>query len=163
MVHQKQILKDWPPKLAVCVGAVVLKENRALFIRQAVGHSLEGQWSIPWGVVDPGESPESAALRETEEESGIRARVEGLLGFQNLRQEGWIALVFLCQHLHGKPRPDGGVETDAAAYFSLEEMEEFTEPFEPWCQWLIQRVLKGEYHILPIELENPYYPHLAFF
>jgi ADP-ribose pyrophosphatase YjhB (NUDIX family) len=51
----------WPPKMAVCVGAVVLHEQRILFIRQAKGHSLAGQWSIPWGIVDEGEAPENAA------------------------------------------------------------------------------------------------------
>jgi ADP-ribose pyrophosphatase YjhB (NUDIX family) len=154
---------DWPPKIAVCGGAVVLKEDRALFVRQAKGHSLEGQWSIPWGVVEPDEAPEVAALRETMEEGGIEAEIEGLLGLQNLRREGWIAVVFLCRHVGGEPRSDGGIETDAAGYFSLEEMEEFEEPFEPWCEWLVRRVLGGEYHLIPPELGNPYHPRLAFF
>jgi len=148
--------------MAVCVGTVVLNEGRALFVRQAKGHALAGQWSIPWGVVDPGESPESAALRETEEESGIVAEVEGLLGFQNLAQAGWIGLVFLCRHVSGLPRSDGGIETDQAAYFSLSEMDAFDEPFEVWCEWLVRRVLRGEYRLVPPEANNPYQPRLAF-
>jgi ADP-ribose pyrophosphatase YjhB (NUDIX family) len=132
-------------------------------VRQAKGHPLEGQWSIPWGLVDAGEPPETAALRETEEEGGVEAEIEGLLGLQNLLQEGWIALVFLCRHVSGEPRSDGGVEMDGAAYFSREDMEEFEEPFEPWCEWLVRRVLAGAYRIMPPELGNPYYPHLAFF
>ena len=148
--------------MAVCVGTVVLNEGRALFVRQAKGHALAGQWSIPWGVVDPGESPESAALRETEEESGIVAEVEGLLGFQNLAQAGWISLVFLCRHASGLPRSDGGIETDLAAYFSLAEMDTFDEPFEVWCEWLVRRVLRGEYRLVPPEANNPYQPRLAF-
>ena len=154
---------DWPPKIAVCVGAVVLRGDRALFVRQAKGHPLEGQWSIPWGVVDPDEAPEVAALRETEEEGGIVAEIEDLLGFQNLRREDWIAVVFLCHHVAGEPRSDGGVETDEAEHFSLEEMEGFEEPFEPWCEWLVKRVLCGEYHLTPPELENPYHPRQVFF
>jgi ADP-ribose pyrophosphatase YjhB (NUDIX family) len=163
MANQEQFSLEWPPKIAVCVGAVVLQGNRALFVRQAKGHSLEGQWSIPWGLVDPDEPPEVAALRETEEEGGVEAEIEGLLGLQNLRREGWIAVVFLCRHVSGEPRSDGGVETDGAAYFSLEELEEFEEPFEPWCEWLVRRVLGGEYRIIPPELGNPYHPRLAFF
>lgn len=154
---------EWPPKTAVFVGAVVLREERALFVRQAKGHSLEGQWSIPWGVVEPAESPEAAALRETEEEGGIKAAIEGLLGLQNLREEGWLALIFLCRHVGGEPQSDGGIETDDAAYFSLEEMAEFGEPFEPWCEWLVRRVLSGEYHVIPPALKNPYHPRCAFF
>lgn len=31
----------------------------------------EGRWQLPKGIVDPGESPEQAALREVREEAGI--------------------------------------------------------------------------------------------
>jgi ADP-ribose pyrophosphatase YjhB (NUDIX family) len=163
MTDQVKHSQEWPPRIALCVGAVVLQGDRALFVRQAEGHSLEGQWSIPWGLVDPDEAPEVAALRETEEEGGITAETQGLLGLQNLRRDGWVALVFLCRHVSGEPRSDGGVETDAACYFSLVDMDEFEQPFEPWCEWLVRRVLGGEYHLIPPESGNPYRPLLAFF
>ena len=147
----------------VCVGTVVLQGNRALFVRQASGHPLEGQWSIPWGILDPGESPDAAALRETLEEGGITAAADGLLGIQNLRREGWVAIIFLCQHVSGAPTSDGGRETDGAGYFSLEEMDAFDEPFEPWCEWLVRRVLGGEYRAIAPEPANPYQPRTAFF
>lgn len=162
MTNQQQNSSSWPPRIVACAGTVVLQGNRALFVRQAKGHSLEGQWSIPWGIVDPEESPDAAAVRETQEEGGVIARIEGLLGIQNLRRAGWIGIVFLCQHVTGMPMSDGGIETDQAAYFSLEEMDMFDEPFEPWCEWLVRRVLKGEYHLIPSEPDNPYQPRLAF-
>lgn len=162
MTNQAEDLPAWPPKMVVCVGAVVLQEDRALFVRQAKGHSLEGQWSIPWGVVDPGESPDAAILREIREEGGIVAEIEGLLGIQNLSQEGWLGVVFLCQHVRGTPTPDGGVETDRAAYFSLADMDTLPEPFEPWCAWLVRRVLRGEHQAIPLESNNPYRPRTAY-
>ena len=146
----------------VCVGTVVLQGNRALFVRQAKGHPLEGQWSIPWGILDPGESPDAAALRETVEEGGITATTEALLGVQNLQSEGWLAIIFLCRHVSGVPTSDG-VETDEAAYFSIEEMDSFDEPFEPWCEWLVRRVLQGDHRTIPPEPDNPYRPRTAFF
>jgi len=162
MTNQTQNSPDWPPRIVACVGTVVLQGKQALFVRQAKGHSLEGQWSIPWGIIDPEESPEVAALRETSEESGIAAEIEGLLGIQNLRQRGWLGIIFLCRHISGVPTSDGGIETDQAAYFSLEKMDAFDEPFEPWCEWLVRRVLQGEYRIISPELNNPYRPRLAF-
>jgi len=147
--------------MVVCVGTVVLQGKRVLLIRQAKGHSLSGQWSIPWGVVDNGESPEDAALRETYEEGGIKAEIEGLLGIQNLPEIGWLGIVFLCHHLEGEPVADG-VETDKAAYFSVEEIDSLDEPFEPWCEWLVRRVLRGEYTIIPYEPNNLYHPRKAF-
>lgn len=163
MINEERSSSEWPPNLVMCVGAVVLQGNQALFVRQAKGHPLEGQWSIPWGFVDPDETPDSAALRETVEEGGVEAKVEGLLGIQPLHRKGWVAIVFLCQHLSGDPKPDGGIETDNAAYFSIEEMESFDEPFEPWCEWLVRRILGGEYHIIPPEPMNPYQPLKAYF
>ncbi|MDH5508536.1 MAG: NUDIX domain-containing protein [Anaerolineae bacterium] len=154
---------QWPPKIAVCVGTVVLQGDRVLLVRQAEGHPLAGQWSIPWGLVDADEAPEAAALRETQEEAGIQAEIEGLLGLQNLSTDGWIALIFLCRHAAGEPTDDGGVETDAAGYFSLEEMEKLGEPIETWCAWLVRRVLAGDYTLVPPQPHNPYHPRLAFF
>jgi ADP-ribose pyrophosphatase YjhB (NUDIX family) len=150
-----------PPKVVVCVGTIVLKDNAVLFVRQAKGHSLEGQWSIPWGFVDDQEVPEEAALRETVEESGIQAGVLGLLGFQNLHRSGWIGIVFLCQHIAGKPEADG-IETDRASYLSLEELSKFEEPIELWCAWMARRVLEGNYTLIPVASDNPYHPKRAF-
>lgn len=162
MTDQTHVSTEWPPRIVACAGAVVLQGNRALLIRQAPGHSLAGQWSIPWGIIDSDEPPEVAAVRETREESGVVAEVEGLLGIQNLIQPGWIGIIFLCRHVDGEPLPDGGIETDQAAYFSLEEMDAFDEPFEPWCEWLVRRVLLGECRIIPPVSDNPYQPRLAF-
>ena len=151
----------WPPKMVVCVGAIVLQYKKVLLIRQAKGQSLAGQWSIPWGVVDNEESPEDATLRETYEESGIKAEIDGLIGIQNLRTAGWLGIIFLCHPVEGQPISDG-VETDQAAYFSLEEMDSFEEPFEPWCKWLARRVLTGKYTTIQFEPSNPYHPRGAF-
>ncbi|MHB1356937.1 MAG: NUDIX domain-containing protein [Anaerolineae bacterium] len=162
MTDQTNNAPDWPPRIVACAGAVVLREKQVLFVRQARGHSLAGQWSIPWGIIDPEELPEVTAVRETREEGGVEAEVEGLLGIQNLPQPGWIGIIFLCRHISGVPTSDGGIETDQAAYFTLEQMDALSEPFEPWCEWLVRRVLRGTYHLLPPEPDNPYQPRLAF-
>ncbi len=154
---------SWPPRVVVCVGTVVLRDEKVLFIRQAKGHSLAGQWSIPWGVVDPGETPDNAALRETLEEGGVTAVITGLLGYQNFDWEAMVALIYLCQHVSGEPQHDGGKETDAAAYLSLADMDTLNEPIEPWCDWLVRRILQGKYHLIPLEPNNPQQPKQAFF
>jgi ADP-ribose pyrophosphatase YjhB (NUDIX family) len=141
---------------------VVLRGNKALLIRQAKGASLEGQWSIPWGIVEEEEFPSSAALREVREEGGVTAETEGLMGIQNLSWENSIGLIYLCRHIKGEPLADGGVETDQAAYLSLEEIEVLDQPIEPWCEWIVKRVLRKEHHIIPLESNNPYRPKPAF-
>lgn len=154
--------KKFPPKHIVCVGAVVVKDGQVLLVRQAEGHSLEGQWSIPWGYVDDDEFPDTAALRETLEESGVEAEVLGLLGVQELHSKGWIAIVFLCEYVQGTPVADQDGETDQARFFSLEDISVLEEPIEPWCEWIVRRVLQGQHNIIPIEVRNPYEPLKSF-
>jgi ADP-ribose pyrophosphatase YjhB (NUDIX family) len=160
---------DLPSQLTLCVGAVVLREAKVLFVRQAYG-GLKGKWSLPWGFVDSKnsegqfESPDKAAARETQEEAGIIAQVEGLLGVQNDRNiegEQQLYILFLCHHVSGEPTPDNR-ETDRAAYFSADEMADFNEPFDEFCEWVARRVLEGQHHLIPPLDMNPYQPHLAF-
>ena len=143
------------------MGAVVLLDDRVLFIRQAPGHSLEGQWSIPWGIVEPGESPAEAAARESHEEAGVDVRVEGLLGIQDLPESGWLAIAFLCRYRYGEPTPDGR-ETDDARFLTRAEIERLEEPFEPWCKWLVLQVLDEQHQLIPERVEHPFSPHRAF-
>ena len=162
--------KDFfPPRITLCVGTVVLRENKVLFVRQAYG-GLKGKWSLPWGFVDGRkpdgslESPDMAAIRETQEEAGVVARVDGLLGIQNHGNEGEprLYIIFLCHHISGEPKPDNH-ETDQAAFFSLNEMDNFNEPFDEFCEWIARRVLNGQHSVIPQQPVNPYHPYLAFF
>lgn len=147
------------PKRVVCVGALVRKADAVLLVRQAPGHPLAGVWTIPWGFLEPGESPSAGSLREVAEEAALRAQVVGLLGVQELPVPwaGWIALVYACRHVEGEPRPDHR-ETDRAGFFTLADLDALREPVEEWCAWLVRRDLLGSTTILPGEATNPYNP-----
>ncbi len=141
----------------VCVGSVVRRKNAILLVRQAKGHSLEGQWTIPWGRLDDGESPTVAAAREVSEEAGIKAEVSAFLGMQELPEpwSGMISLLFLCEHVDGEPEADGH-ETDAARYFTAAELEAHGEMIEPLSAWLIQRVFEGTFTLLERDDGKPF-------
>jgi 8-oxo-dGTP diphosphatase len=147
----------------VCVGAVVLKGNQVLLVRQAAGHDLEGQWTIPWGKLGSGESPAVAVVRETREEGGVTAEIDGLLGIQELPSpwNGQLGILYLCRHVAGEPDPDYH-ETDAARYFTRQDLESFCEPVEPLSGWLSRRVLQGQYTLTKTELTNPFSPSIGY-
>src|SRR4051794_34302113 len=53
-------------------GGVVIEGERVLVVHRP----RHGDWSLPKGKLDPGESWEQAALREVEEETGLRCTLE---------------------------------------------------------------------------------------
>jgi ADP-ribose pyrophosphatase YjhB (NUDIX family) len=114
-------------------------------------------WTIPWGLLEAGEDPSSAAVREALEEAGVQAKVLGLVAMQALPAPwtGTIALVFLCQHISGTPTPDG-IETDGACYMGLSDIAAESGAFEPWSRWLVERVLAGHTDILQPLDGNPF-------
>ncbi|MBU2513669.1 CoA pyrophosphatase [bacterium] len=59
-----------------------VKENAALILtrRNAGLNSHSGQWALPGGRMDSGETPEATALRELEEEVGLQLDYEDILG-----------------------------------------------------------------------------------
>jgi 8-oxo-dGTP diphosphatase len=60
------------------VGVVVLKSDEVLLVRRGTPPRL-GQWSLPGGRIEFGETVEAAALRELKEETGVEAELLGLI------------------------------------------------------------------------------------
>lgn len=59
-----------------CVGVIVFRGNQVLLIQRGTA-PRKGEWSIPGGRIESGESESQAALRELFEETSIRAALLG--------------------------------------------------------------------------------------
>jgi 8-oxo-dGTP diphosphatase len=66
------------PAPVPAVGVVCLRGNEVLLIRRGTP-PRQGEWSLPGGRIEPGERAIDAGLRELREETGVEARVTGLL------------------------------------------------------------------------------------
>ena len=75
-------------RVIVAAGAVVIDPlERVLLVRRARPPAA-GEWSLPGGHVEEGESPEGAVLRELREETAIDGRVAASLGVVEIAREG---------------------------------------------------------------------------
>ncbi len=64
--------REYPQRPIVGIGIVLLKPDAVLLVRRARAPWL-GQWSLPGGAQELGETAEAAARRELLEETGLSA------------------------------------------------------------------------------------------
>src|SRR4030088_2516660 len=62
--------REYPEQPLVGVGGVVIDNERALLIRRG-GPPMEGQWSIPGGMLELGETMKKGVARGLSEETGL--------------------------------------------------------------------------------------------
>jgi 8-oxo-dGTP diphosphatase len=70
--------REYPDQPMVGVGGVVIDDGRTLLIRRGSA-PLKGEWSIPGGLLEVGETIEQGVARELAEETGLEVRVIELI------------------------------------------------------------------------------------
>jgi ADP-ribose pyrophosphatase YjhB (NUDIX family) len=99
------------------VTAVVTKGDDVLLVRRAD----TGAWTPVTGIVDPGEHPADAAVREVLEEADVTAEplrlaavgVTGVVVYGNGDQASYLDHTFALRWLAGEPSPADGENTEA--------------------------------------------------
>lgn len=61
-----------PVQLPVALHVFLVKEGKTLLLRRKNTGTYDGQWSVPAGRLDAGESATSGAIREAFDEVGVR-------------------------------------------------------------------------------------------
>jgi ADP-ribose pyrophosphatase YjhB (NUDIX family) len=122
------------------VTAVVLRGPEVLLVKRADNRA----WTPVTGIVDPGEEPAVAAIREVGEEAAVGAVVEKLAGvsvvptvtYANGDRSAYLDLTFRCRWTSGDPYPADGENTEAA-FFPLDGLP----PLDPAMRRRIESAL----------------------
>lgn len=133
----QHVLYDNPRVIA---GCLVEYEGRYLLCRRAIEPRL-GYWTLPAGFMENGESAEQAALRETWEESGVRARILAPYSIFNATTVNQVYLIFRAELV--EINADAGPETLERRFFAPEELP-WAELAYPSIQQILERRVREQ-------------------
>ncbi len=139
--------REYPEKPVIGVGGVVIHNGRALLIRRG-GEPLKGEWSIPGGTLELGETLHAGVERELFEETGLRVRVlelievferifpgdaasttraqtSGAAAVAQRPQYHFVIVDYLCAALDPSPAPRPGGDVTHVAFVSEEDLPRY--------------------------------------
>lgn len=109
-----------------CVGAIVFDERGRLLLVKRANPPAQGQWSLPGGRQESGESALDGIVREVREETGLEVEVQrevGTVKRQTPSGDTYVIRDFVCTAL----KTDAVVAGDDAADAHFFEMAELRE------------------------------------
>jgi 8-oxo-dGTP diphosphatase len=119
--------REFPEVPLVGVGSIIIEGDRVVLVKRA-HPPIQGQWSIPGGVLEVGEMVREAAIREAREETGLIVEPGELLGvFDRILRDAekrvqyhYVLIDFLCRRTGGEL----SAASDAAEvrWFTLKEL-----------------------------------------
>ena len=129
--------REYPERPVVGIGGVIIDGGRTLLIRRG-SEPLRGEWSIPGGTLELGETLEEGVARELLEETGLVVRVGELIEvFDRIYAEDgkiaaqvqkkprfhYVIVDYLCERIGGEAR--AGSDVTEVAFAREEELGKF--------------------------------------
>ena len=122
-------------------------------------HADRDRWIMPGGIIEPGESPADAAVREVWEETGLLVELTSIFGvfggmdlvvtYANGDRVAYVATVFRGNIVGGKIRPDGE-EIAELRFFSRGEI--LGVPHSQWIDHVLGPLFDRS---APVQFQRP--------
>jgi ADP-ribose pyrophosphatase YjhB (NUDIX family) len=124
----RHLQREHPKQPLIGVGAVIVENGRVVLIKRGKAPLL-GEWSIPGGMLELGETVRQGAEREAREETGLVVRATELLGvFDRIVPDAegnmvyhYVLIDFLCQRMGGELQ--AGADAADARWFPAAEVQ----------------------------------------
>ena len=111
----------------VDIRAAIIENGKILLVQE----KMDNKWAMPGGWADVGESPVTAIIRETKEESGVDIMPNKIIGVYDANRNGRpleffhaYKIVFLCERIGGNLETSN--ETIAVNYFDFDSLPELS-------------------------------------
>jgi mutator protein MutT len=106
----------------VCVGAIAVDNDRLLLIRRGHGPGA-GEWSVPGGRVERGETLAEAVVRELLEETGLEGVCDDLVGWvERVTPEHHFVILDFRVTILDPREPTAGADAAEAAWVNLTDV-----------------------------------------
>ncbi len=109
-----------------CSSALTLNQQGRLLLVQRAIEPYKNYWDIPGGFLEPGEDPETGAIREMEEETGLQIKLVELLGIfmdtYNSSEEHTLNLCYVAEVVGGQAR--AASDATQLQWFDLQALPE---------------------------------------
>ncbi|MHA2363067.1 MAG: NUDIX domain-containing protein [Candidatus Hodarchaeales archaeon] len=135
------------------VGGIVIDEEKVLLVQLTYGRT-KGNWLIPGGFIESGETLQEGVRREVFEETGVQVEPEGIIGVRSMvRSDNLTDLycVLICK-LISKPSllSPQTQEIARAAWIPLNQIQE-----DPKVLHYTKLIIDKALHLKPMVLGKP--------
>lgn len=108
--------REYPDRPLLGVGAIIVHDHQILLVRRA-NPPLKGEWSIPGGLVETGETIREAIIREAREETAFTVEpIELIEVFERILRDPdsrvqyhYVLIDYLCRVVAGEARAGSDV------------------------------------------------------
>ncbi|MFZ1626433.1 MAG: NUDIX domain-containing protein [Candidatus Moraniibacteriota bacterium] len=127
---------------------VLVRDEKVLLARRSNTGYRDGQYSLPAGHVEPGESFTAALLREVDEEIGVHIALEGLAVPHILHRKGEdgserVDAFFLVSRWEGEVQNREPEKCDDLSWFPMDRLPENTIPY---IRTVLENIRRGIFY-----------------